>query len=120
MFAPYVLVQTGIEDVWWIIWAGKVSTEAVVFPALCLPLSAIDSSHGLMRQDGRLLIMAVLILGMLGPRALENVGTLQSHRHFPAVAAVIAWVKYKIVMSHVCDPADHLPRYPFSSELSLV
>lgn len=37
MFAPYVLVQAAIEGTWWIIFAGRISTEAVVFSALCLP-----------------------------------------------------------------------------------
>eukprot|EP00438_Fugacium_kawagutii_P024669 Skav211349 [mRNA] locus=scaffold2448:58925:64111:- [translate_table: standard] len=112
-YAPSMLFQAGIEDAWWVTFASRVPVEVVNFSAPCPPWSAADASAGLSRQDGRMLIQAILLLGKMRPRVwiFENVGTLKSHKHFPVVMAAIAWTKFRVKMNKVFDLSDHVPQH---------
>eukprot|EP00438_Fugacium_kawagutii_P031939 Skav201880 [mRNA] locus=scaffold550:187977:193148:- [translate_table: standard] len=113
MHQPSVLFHSSVEDIWWMTYAARIATEGILFSAPCPPWSAADASAGLTRQDGRLLILTILVLGKLRPRTigLENVGTLKSHRHFPVIAATFQWCKFKVVWSPVLDLADFVPQH---------
>ncbi len=95
-------------DIWEDLWLPCISTwspEIAVISSPCKPWSGASTSPGLSREDGRLLIRAILSCRFFRPRciAIEQVPGFSNHPHRSWVNKTLLFCGYRMVWSKVVD-----------------
>ncbi len=103
-------------DVWddeWIQIASEWGTDIAVISAPCKPWSGAAKAPGLYREDGRLLVRAILACRFIRPRciAIEQVPGFGHHDHKKWVMKALVFCGYHLVWSRIIDLSDQSPSY---------
>ena len=116
---PEIFRQTSDDwvfccDIWDDSWLPCITTwspELAVISAPCKPWSGASTSPGLHREDGQLLIRAILSCRFFRPRciAIEQVPGFSHHPHKFWVLKALLFCGYRMAWSKVVDLQDHSP-----------
>ena len=97
---PHIFFHSPIEQLWWCCFATSMATDLITWSPPCPPWSEANVGQGFARSDGLILVHAIAILAILKPKVwvmvMENVKTMQHHRHFDLIRALIHWAGFKI------------------------
>lgn len=101
-------------DIWddhWLPCISSWSPELAVISSPCKPWSGASTSQGLCKEDGRLLIRAILSCRFFRPRciAIEQVPGFSHHPHKFWVIKTLLFCGYRLVWSKVVDLQDQSP-----------
>eukprot|EP00438_Fugacium_kawagutii_P033239 Skav228423 [mRNA] locus=scaffold1325:267313:272607:+ [translate_table: standard] len=110
---PTMFFQTQVENLWWLPHVTRFASQLILMSPPCPAWSAADSSPGLCRADGMCLVVVIVILAFLRPRAwgLENVSTLKGHKHWEIVLAVVKWTGFRVQRTKSLDLLDQTPQH---------
>ena len=103
----WVLVAD-VQDHSWHPIVAEYAPTLITISSPCKPWSGASSSPGLYRDDGRLLIEAILTCRWFRPKCilLEQVSAFASHRHKVWITRALIHIGYKLVWQKVFDLAD--------------
>lgn len=108
---PKMVVNTSMENMWWLSVIGKFDISIWTLSPPCPPWSSVDKALGLQRSDGRNLLWALMSVSLQRPPVilLENVSSLRQHKHWKFVIGLFRTIQYQIKWMQSLELLDILP-----------
>eukprot|EP00438_Fugacium_kawagutii_P011167 Skav227741 [mRNA] locus=scaffold3513:164136:168659:+ [translate_table: standard] len=108
-FANHAIWHQDIEDNEVQMAITKIAPEVVSISAPCPPWSGAAGSEGLFRQEGQLLMKALLLCRTARPKiiAVEQVAKFHAHKHKAMIMQTIRFMGYRLCWQKVLDMSHH-------------